>query len=100
MKSRTKKPDPEMQAFADSLIGSIREMKAGTAAKRTGVRVSPVVAARLKAELSQAQFAELLGISVRTLQKWEQGEREPSGAAKTLIRIAEQHPDVLATLVA
>jgi len=37
----------------------------------------------------------LLGILVRTLQKWEQGEREPSGAAKSLIRIAQRHPEVL-----
>lgn len=41
-------------------------------------------------------FVRLLGISVRTLQKWEQGEREPSGAAKSLIRIAQRHPEVLA----
>ena len=45
--------------------------------------------------MSQSQFAELLSISVRTLQKWEQGEREPSGAAKSLIRIAQKHPEVL-----
>ena len=37
-----------------------------------------------------------LGISVRTLQKWEQGVREPTGAAKSLIRIARKHPEVLA----
>jgi len=36
-----------------------------------------------------------MGISVRTLQDWEQGRRSPSGAAKTLLRVAEKHPDVL-----
>jgi len=70
-------------------------MKTGKAARKSRVKVPAVVAARNKSGLSQAQFAELLGISVRTLQKWEQGEREPSGAAKSLIRIAQRHPEVL-----
>jgi putative transcriptional regulator len=42
----------------------------------------------------------LLGVSVRTLQDWEQGRREPSGAAKTLIKVAERHPEVLQELAA
>jgi putative transcriptional regulator len=50
--------------------------------------------------LSQAQFAALLGVSVRTLQEWEQGRREPSGAGKTLLRLAEKHPDILRELAA
>lgn len=45
--------------------------------------------------LSQVQLAELLGVSVHTLQDWEQGRREPSGAAPTLITIAELKPKVL-----
>jgi len=45
--------------------------------------------------LSQARFATLLGVSVRTLQEWEQGRRQPSGAAKTLIAIAQKRPEVL-----
>ena len=48
-----------------------------------------------KSGLSQTEFAKLLGVSVRTLQEWEQGRRKPSGAAKKLIEIAERHPDVL-----
>jgi len=50
------------------------------------------IRARLK--LSQAAFARLMGVSVRTVQDWEQDRREPSGPAKSLLRIAEQHPDV------
>lgn len=53
------------------------------------------LAARTKTGLSQGQFAALLGISVRTLHDWEQGRREPSGAAKTLLKIASRHPDIL-----
>lgn len=54
-----------------------------------------IVAARAGTGLSQSSFAELLGVSVRTLQDWEAGRREPSGAAQTLLRIAIQHPRVL-----
>ena len=52
-------------------------------------------AARAATGLSQAQFARLLGVSVRTLQEWEQGRKSPSGAAATLLRIAERRPEVL-----
>ncbi|MDR2892724.1 MAG: helix-turn-helix domain-containing protein [Deltaproteobacteria bacterium] len=51
--------------------------------------------ARMQLEMSQQQFAAMLGISVRTLHDWEQGRREPSGAARTLLKIAARHPDVV-----
>ena len=50
---------------------------------------------REKTGLSQARFAELLGVSVRTLQEWEQGRRAPSGAARTLLLIADRNPGAL-----
>jgi putative transcriptional regulator len=53
---------------------------------------SRVQAVRERAELSQAQFARLLNVSVRTLQNWEQARREPTGPAKALLRIVEQEP--------
>jgi putative transcriptional regulator len=54
----------------------------------------------LKSGLTQAQFAVLLGVSKRTLEQWDQGRREPSGAAKTLIRVAELHPEILREVAA
>ena len=54
-----------------------------------------VAEARAKTGLSQDKFAALLGISARTLRDWEQGRRSPSGAARTLLRIAAKHPEVL-----
>jgi putative transcriptional regulator len=48
--------------------------------------------------MSQSEFARLLGVSVRTLQEWEQGRREPSGAARSLIRVEQERPEVLREL--
>jgi putative transcriptional regulator len=71
------------------------EIKAGRG-KRTSVEPrSPIARARLQAGLTQAQFAAMLGVSQRTLEQWEQGRRTPSGAAKTLIRVAVLHPEIL-----
>lgn len=73
------------------LLESVRQMVAG----KGRIVMSPVISARKKSGLSQTEFAKLLGVSVRTLQDWEQGRRQPSGAAKTLIAIAERRPEVL-----
>ena len=64
----------------------------------TKVALSPVAETRMKVGLTQAAFAQLLGVSARTLQDWEQGRRQPTGAAKTLLRVAEQHPEALRDL--
>jgi putative transcriptional regulator len=111
-----------MAQFCDDLLQSVREMKAGSWTRKTefiaqpdgSVRrvivlvdgtierdelLTPVACTRFKSGLPQPQFAKLLGISVRTLREWEQGRKQPSGAAKTLLKIAERQPDVLLTLV-
>jgi|SRR5882757_5440562 len=80
------------------LLQSVREMKAGLRGRVHTPEVSSIIEARLTSGLSQASFAALLGVSVRTLQDWEQGRREPSGAAKTLIKVARLHPEVLQEL--
>ncbi len=59
-----------------------------------------VAIARAATDLSQAAFAKLLGVSVRTLHKWEQGRRIPSGSAATLLKVATRHPEVLQELAA
>jgi putative transcriptional regulator len=55
-------------------------------------------AARAGTGLSQAQFAKLIGVSLRTLQEWEQGRKRPSGPASVLLRIVARDPQVVATL--
>jgi putative transcriptional regulator len=92
--------DKEMEQFQNDLLESVRQMKKKQAAHVYEVPVSPIAAVRNAAGLSQARFAALLGVSVRTLQEWEQGRRSPSGAARTLVRVMEKHPEVLRELAA
>ena len=82
------------------VLDGVREIKAGRGRRSKVEPRSPIVRARLKSALTQAQFVALLGVSKRTLEQWEQGRREPSGAAKTLIRVAELHPEVLRQIAA
>jgi putative transcriptional regulator len=82
------------------VLEGVREIKAGRGERISVEPGSPIVRARLKSGLTQAQFAALLGVSKRTLEQWEQGRRVPSGAAKTLIRVAELHPEVLREMAA
>ena len=76
-------------------LEAVRDLKAGKVGHIETVELPPVVEARQNVGLSQSRFAELLGVSVRTLQDWEQGRRKPSRAAISLIQIAKQRPDVL-----
>lgn len=99
----SKKPmdDKSLHAWENSrdmaaeLEQSINEMLAG---QGKPISVSPVAAARIQSGMSQSLFAKLLGVSLRTLQEWEQGRRTPSGAAQTLLKIALRHPEVLQEL--
>jgi putative transcriptional regulator len=54
-------------------------------------------AAKIRHELNLTQdaFAELLGVSLATVRKWERGTGEPSGAAKTLLAVARMNPEVI-----
>ena len=113
--------DNEMAQFCSDLLQSVQEMKTATIGRKTEfifqddgtVRrlitradgiiekedvLSDIATTRLKTKLTQSQFAKLLGVSVRTLQEWEQGRKQPSGAAKTLLKVAQKHPDILQEL--
>ncbi|HLB48211.1 MAG TPA: type II toxin-antitoxin system MqsA family antitoxin [Anaerolineales bacterium] len=86
------------------ILDGIREIKAHKAGQRVlrthkFKRPAPPQRIRTKLQLSQAAFAGLMGVSLRTVQDWEQGRRKPSGPAIALLRIAEQHPEVFRQLV-
>ncbi len=91
--------DIEMEQFKADLLASVREIKSGKTARQTQVALPDVVNVRNNMALSQSQFSSLLGVSVRTLQGWEQGRIVPSGAARTLITVATKHPEVLRELL-
>ena len=77
-------------------INEIKNFKKGKGALRTHALSEPSApkVIRVKLNMSQSVFAGLMGVSVRTLQDWEQGRRAPQGPAVALLRIAEQHPEV------
>lgn len=86
--------------IGQEILQGIRDIKTGRVGRRYTARSYPIVRAREKVGLSQAKFAAILGVSVRTLQDWEQGRREPNAAAKTLIKVAELHPEILRKIAA
>lgn len=88
----------ELEQFRQDLLESVRQMKAGKAARVTQVPLSAAAEARAKVGVSQSAFAKLIGGSLRTLQDWEQGRRQLTGAAQTLLRVASQHPEALRNL--
>ena len=75
------------------ILEGLRDIKRGEFGRV--INVPDVAKTREKTGLSQARFAQLLGVSVRTLQDWEQGRRAPSGAARTLLMIAAKNPKAL-----
>jgi len=75
------------------ILRGLREIKRGDIGRV--INVPDVAKTREGTGLSQARFAQLLGVSVRTLQDWEQGRRAPSGAARTLLLIAAKNPQAL-----
>jgi len=80
------------------ILEGIRQIKRGEVGRIT--TVPSVAKIREKAGLSQAEFARLIGVSVRTLQEWEQGRRVPSGPARTLLMVADKNPKALLDVAA
>jgi putative transcriptional regulator len=84
----------------EELLESVREGGAilrgeKDAARTFVVDVPDVKVIRENYDLSQTEFAALLGISVKTLQNWEQGRRNPRGAARVLLQVAAKHPEAV-----
>lgn len=82
------------------LVESIKEAGDIKAGRRKPSRIfqvnSPTIkSVRKKLNVSQSEFALMIGVSPSTLQNWEQGRREPEGPAKTLLRIAFKYPEVV-----
>lgn len=75
------------------ILQGLRELKRGEHGRV--INVPDIAGIREKTGLSQSRFAQLLGVSVRTLQDWEQGRRAPSGAARTLLIVAARNPRAL-----
>jgi putative transcriptional regulator len=83
----------EVRDIGAEILQGLWELKRGEVGRV--INVPDVAKTRQKTGLSQARFARLLGVSVRTLQDWEQGRRAPSGAARTLLLIAAKNPQAL-----
>lgn len=81
--------------IGQELLEGIRAIKAGKGKRRTVDVTQNVQSIREKIGLSQSAFAALLGVSTRTLQDWEQGRRQPTGPARSLLRVADRHPESL-----
>lgn len=88
----------------NELLESVREggaiLRGEKEASRTFVIESPNVRdIRERYKLSQSEFAAFLGISVKTVQNWEQGRRSPRGTARVLLQVAAKYPDVVWNVV-
>jgi putative transcriptional regulator len=81
--------------IGEEVLKAIRDIKAGKTGRVFRVEITAATDARLKLGMSQTEFAEMLGVSARTLQDWEQGRRQPSGAAKALLKVATASPKVV-----
>ena len=111
--------------IGDELLEAVRELKSGQVGRSTIFAVLPdgsvrrtvtgsngelerqeiltgpqwqLLAARSQSGMSQSEFARATGVSVRTLQEWEQGRKVPSGAAQSLLKLVSRHPELLAEL--
>src|SRR5438045_3347592 len=85
------------QKMFEELLDSVREAGAivrgeKKASRRRVIRSSSVQVIRERTRLSQSEFAELIGVSVKTLQNWEQDRRSPTGPAAALLSVIDHNP--------
>ncbi len=89
----------------ENLVDSIRQagrIRRGAAEPSRVVELAPVNVKAIRRRLgkSQSEFARMIGVSVSTLQNWEQGRRRPDGPARALLRVAAVHPEAVAAALA
>ena len=89
------------QAAFEELVGSIRQagrIRRGTTkpSRRFAYRAADVAKIRERLHMSQSAFAHMIGVSVATLQNWEQGRRVPHGPALALLKVASVNPRAVA----
>ncbi len=80
------------------LLKAVKQMKAGKKGRAYTPEQLLAISARKSVNLTQKEFARLLNVSVDSVQDWEQGRRSPRGAARTLLRVVQNHPEVLEQL--
>ena len=88
------------KAQFDELVTSVREagrIRRGDVAASRRFRFKPAAVKKIRSDLglSQSEFALMIGVSVATLQNWEQGRREPEGPARALLKVAATHPEAV-----
>jgi len=84
--------------IGNEILESLQSIKAGKGQRKQIENIEDVARIRRELHLSQSAFSSLMGISLRTLQEWEQGRRHPKGPAISLLRIAHKHPEAFIDL--
>lgn len=88
----------KMTAEGAELLKAVKQMKAGKKGRVYTPEQLLAISARQSVNLTQKEFARLLNVSVDSVQDWEQGRRSPRGAARTLLRVVHEHPEILEKL--
>ena len=84
--------------IGQEILDAVQDIKTGKSKRRIVEGYDDVRCVRKDLDFSQAAFSSLMGISIRTLQEWEQGRRKPKGPAISLLRIAHKHPEAFVDL--
>lgn len=90
----------KMSDAGRALLDDVMSIKAGAATKTWTPEQLLALSVRKKLGKSQQAFSKLLGIPVGTIRDWEQGRKQPSSAAVTLIKVAQRNPKVLEEIAA
>ena len=88
----------KMSKEGAELLKAVKQVKAGKKGRVYTPEQLLAISARQSVNLTQKEFARLLNVSVDSIQDWEQGRRSPRGAARTLLRVVHEHPEILEQL--